>query len=157
MLFLTFSPLLPCSSASFPPHLILIPQFGILFKSPHFALVYSEQLCYYQYSYCKLVSISNSHDPFNSNHPSSQLSHLLSSNYSFLFVSRLFFTQKYLSLNSLMEHHLPLTGEQRTLIEPLLPPNKSAATSQRESNVSMCFSGLDAYRILHVPDRRTER
>ena len=56
-----------------------------------------------------------------------------------------------------MEHHLPLTGEQCALIEPLLSPNKSAAISQRESNVSMRFSGLDAYRILHVPDRRTER
>jgi hypothetical protein len=32
--------------------------------------------------------------------------------YSFLFVSLLFFTQKYSALNPLMIHHLSLTGEQ---------------------------------------------
>jgi len=36
---------------------------------------------------------------------------LLSSNYSFLFVSQ-FFTQKHPSLNPLTEHHVPLTDEQ---------------------------------------------
>ena len=55
----------------------------------------------------------------------------LSSNYSFLFVSRLFFTQKYPSLNPHMEHILPLTDEQWAKIESLIPPPESAATRGR--------------------------
>ena len=56
---------------------------------------------------------------------------LLSSNYSFLFVSRLFFTQKYPSLNPLLEHYLPLTDEQWAEIKPLINPTGSAATRGR--------------------------
>jgi len=51
----------------------------------------------------------------------------LDANYSFLFVSRLFFTQKYLSLNPLLEHYLPLIGEQWVKLEPLIPPPESFA------------------------------
>jgi len=54
--------------------------------------------------------------------------------YSFLFVSRLFFTQKYLASAFWMpiepthgEHHLPLTDEQWAKLEPLIPPPESAA------------------------------
>ncbi|MGB2911070.1 MAG: hypothetical protein WBB55_10845 [Anaerolineales bacterium] len=43
-------------------------------------------------------------------------------NYSFLFVSRLFFTQKNPSLNPLLEYHLPLTDKQWAKLEPLIPP-----------------------------------
>ena len=42
--------------------------------------------------------------------------------YSFLFVSQLFFTQKYSALNPLMIHHLLLTGELWAMLEPLIPP-----------------------------------
>ena len=55
----------------------------------------------------------------------------LDAKYSFLFVSLLFFTQKYLTLNPLMEHLVPLTNEQWALIKPLFPPTKSANALQR--------------------------
>jgi len=32
-----------------------------------------------------------------------------------------------------MEHHLPLTGEQRAKLEPLIPPPQSTANSDRLS------------------------
>jgi hypothetical protein len=43
------------------------------------------------------------------------------------------FTQKYPSLNPLMEHHMRLTGKQWAKIEPLIPQLKSAATLGRPS------------------------
>ena len=39
----------------------------------------------------------------------------------------IFFTQKYLSLNPLMEHHLPLTDEQWVKLEPLILSPESSA------------------------------
>jgi len=45
----------------------------------------------------------------------------------------IFFTQKFSALNPLMEQHLPLTGRQWALIEPILPTPKSAATRARPS------------------------
>ena len=67
--------------------------------------------------------------------------------YSFLFVSLLFFTQKYLALNLLMEHLLPLTGERWAKLEPLIPPPKSAAISSRDRCVSKRFAGIDAHQM----------
>jgi hypothetical protein len=50
--------------------------------------------------------------------------------HSFLFVSRLFITQKYpySALNQLLEHHLPLTGEQWPKLQPLISPPESSAS-----------------------------
>ena len=50
----------------------------------------------------------------------------LDAKYSFLFVSLLFFTQKYFSLNPLTKHIVPLTDEHWTNLKPLIPPTKSA-------------------------------
>ena len=71
----------------------------------------------------------------------------LDANYSFLFVSRIFFTQKYLTLNPLLEPHLTLTGEKWVKLEPLVPPPESSAPTPLCSLLPITW-----YLIAWLPD-----